>query len=261
MSFLTSKAEPSHLNNTLHHDRTLATGSRYNPISTMNQSSSFRSKASHPVHSSSNYNQEFEQFTSTSATSSSSSSSSKPILTYSMIPNNNSMTNELIPGSQQHLQLAAMSAMDGSEVLSFLNDAPSEVYHEEIHGDDLREGSMSYRSYQHQADHQHSLAELEKRRQQSMEAWLLSDDIVNYIEKYDSTYIDDVYGLPPVIENLIKEAKEELKEENNQEDAPLKAVHRLQMIRNHLMGVANGNKSVAVQQGLNMNNDDWASLF
>lgn len=256
MSFLTSKAEPSHLNNTLHHDRTLATGSRYNPVSAMNQSSSsFRSKTSNPVHTS-NYNQEFDQFTSTSF-----SSSSKPNVAYSMIPNNNSTTNELIPGSQRHLQLAAMSAMDGSEVLSFLNDAPSEVYHEEIHGDDLREGSMSYRSYQHQADHQHSLAELEKRRQQSMEAWLLSDDIVDYIEKYDSTYIDDVYGLPPMIENLIKEAKEELKEGNNQEDAPLKAVHRLQMIRNHLMGVANGNKSVAVQQGLSMKNEDWASLF
>lgn len=273
MSFLTSKAEPSHLNNTLHHDRTLATGSRYDPLSSSSyNTSSFRSKTSNQVHSS-NYNQEFDSFTS----GSSSASSSKPSLSSSFIPNsinnnnnnhNSSNNNELLsssnlplPGSNQHLQLASMSPMDGSEVLAFLNNAPSEVYHEEIHGDDLVEGSMSFSSYQHQADHQHSLAELEKVRQQQLEDWILSDDIMEYIEKYDSTYVDDVYGLPPIIEKLIKEAKEELKENDGAEDAPLKAVHRLQMIRNHLIGVANGNKSMAVQQGLKMNNDDWAALF
>ncbi|CAO3642649.1 unnamed protein product [Cunninghamella blakesleeana] len=258
--------EPSHLNNTLHHDRTLATGSRYNPNPSYN-TSSFRSKVNHQDYSSSYNNQEFDHFA-----SGSSSSSSKSLFTPTIIPNSvshhshqqNEALSEMnlpLPGSHQHLQLASMSAMDGAEVLAFLNNAPSEVYHEEIHGDDLIEGSMSYNSYQHQADHQHSLAELERVRQQKLEDWILSDDIMEYIEKYDSTYVNDIYGLPPIIEKLIKEAKEEIKEKNGIEDAPLKAVHRLQMIRNHLIGVSNGNKSMAVQQGLKMDNDDWAALF
>ncbi|KAI8093383.1 uncharacterized protein BX664DRAFT_329572 [Halteromyces radiatus] len=243
MSFLTTKAGPSHLNNSLHHDRTLATASQYN-TSSQRQSDLFRS-GEDKVH---DHNQEFDVFTGQS----SSSSSSKGLVS-------SRLSNEIgLHEQYEQLLLSSMSPMDGSEVVAFLN-GPTGLYDDEVYGDDLDPGSMSYQSYQHKVDHQHSLAEMESQRQRKMEEWILTDDIIAYIEKYDSTYVDDIYGLPPIIEKLIKEAKEELKQNSN--DGQQTAVNRLQMIRNHLIGQSQGNRTLAVQQGLQMKTEDWASLF
>ncbi|SAM02056.1 hypothetical protein [Absidia glauca] len=245
MSFLTAKAGPSNLNNTLHHDQTLATGSQYTPAEQSTSSASFRSRDNHTASQNHDQNQFFDSFTREP------SLSVRP-LSSSMLPEQPRMN---LP---QHLQLAASSPMDGSEVLAMLDESTG-VYDQEVHGDDLVAGSMSYQSYHHQSDHQHSIAEFEKQRQRQMEEWILTDDIIAYIEKQDSSYVDDVYGLPPMIANLVKEAKEELKQGDT--DGQQKAVSRLQMIREHLIGRSQGNRTLAFQQGLQMKESDWAALF
>ncbi|KAI8343658.1 hypothetical protein BC941DRAFT_411951 [Chlamydoabsidia padenii] len=246
MSFLTTKGEPSDLKTTFHHDRTLATGSQYSPAQQSTSSASFRSSNDHAPSQRNDHNQTFDSFTRTPNT--------VPLSLSSNLPP------QPLVNPSQHLQLAASSPMDGSQVLALLNES-SGAYDKEVHGDDLVAGSMSYQSYQHQSDHQHSLSEFEIQKRRAMEEWILTDDIIAYIEKHDSSYVDDVYGLPPVIANLVKEAKEELKQGGDGTDGQQKAINRLQMIRNHLIGRSRGNFTMAVQQGLQMKEDDWAALF
>ncbi|CAO3586918.1 unnamed protein product [Absidia cylindrospora] len=251
MSFLTAKAGPSHLNNTNHHDQTLASTSQYHPAQSSASSAPFRSGNDHAISQGQDQNHDFDHFTraqSFSKTPFDSSPSQLPLP---------SITDHSLH-QHSHLHLPAISPMDGSEVSAMFNDPSG---HDEVYSDDLVADSMSYRSYQHQSDHQHSVAELEKQRQRQMEEWILTDDIISYIEKHDSTYVDDIYGLPPVIAQLVKEAKEELNENGDGTDGQKKAVSRLQMIRDHLIGRSQGNRTLAVQQGLQMKSDDWASFF
>ncbi|ORZ17250.1 hypothetical protein BCR42DRAFT_414239 [Absidia repens] len=258
MSFLTAKSGPSQLNNTNHHDQTLAEASQYHPHQSSASSTLFRSGNDHSTSQGQNQNRDFEHFT--RAQSSSSSFGKTPFdlsqPPSSQLPPPSTAAHSLHQNSRLHLP--AISPMDGSEVSAIFNDPSG---HDEVYSDDLVAGSMSYRSYQHQSDHQHSLSELEKQRQRQMEEWILTDDIISYIEKHDSTYVDDIYGLPPVIAQLVKEAKEELNQNGDGTDGQKKAVSRLQMIRDHLIGRSQGNRTLAVQQGLQMKSDDWASFF
>ncbi|ORX49777.1 hypothetical protein DM01DRAFT_339174 [Hesseltinella vesiculosa] len=240
MSFFADKGGTSTLHNSSHLDQTLATGSHYTQSSSTSSYQGFRdtNKGKTPL----SLNQEFQQFSSSPIHASSSHLESlKPA-----------------PPPDPSVLASIISPLDGAEVFAFLDHGD---YEQEVNGDDLIEGSMSYRSYQHQADHQHSLAELALQRQRALETWMLSEDIVDYIDKSDSAYVDDVYGLPPVIQSLVKEAKEELNAGAPGEASTGRAVNRLRMIRDHLISRSQGDPRLAAQQTMSMSNDDWASMF
>ncbi|KAI8070385.1 hypothetical protein BC940DRAFT_295970 [Gongronella butleri] len=255
MSFLTAKGGATHAYNSNHFDQTLATGSQYTQdggapsssasASFRNASSSFKGKGALSI------DAEFQQFA-----SSSQHSPSMMGLPPQMAPTD-AIGSLAPPPAAASLELAhaAMSPHDGADVLAFLDHGD---YEQQVNGDDLIEGSMSYQSYQHQADRQNSLLELEKQRARSLEQWILSDDIVDYIQKTDSTYVDDVYALPPLVQSLLKEAKQDIKESKQ---IGSHAVSRLRMIREHLISRSNGNRARAAQTTAAMSNDEWASMF
>lgn len=143
-------------------------------------------------------------------------------------------------------------ANDGAEVLGFLSSAE---YTDAVHGDDLIQESNTYRSHRHQVDHEHSIAE------QHCHQWtelLAAEDIVAYLQELK--YTDDIYGAPPAIESLIKEAQQEIR----QEIPPASnhtAVSRLAMVRDHLLGHAQGQVEAAAKHAHEMKQDDWNQIF
>lgn len=149
--------------------------------------------------------------------------------------------------------------LDGAEVQAFLNSAD---YTDEIHGDDLVPTSQSFHSYRHEQDRQHSLAQQQLNQ---FEELLRAEDIVAYLQGL--RYTDEIYGAPPAIEALIKEAREEIVTAGTQEEPDASpqqrhsAVNRLAMVRNHLMGEAGGNVQAAARRAQEMNQDDWNQLF
>ncbi|KAI9017916.1 hypothetical protein CLU79DRAFT_720972 [Phycomyces nitens] len=138
---------------------------------------------------------------------------------------------------------------DGAEIAAFLN---SGMYNDEIHSDDLYSDSNTYGSYRHQSDHDHSIAE-KQIVQQNLARLLGAEDIVAYLS--ETRYSNDIYGLPPVVQALVKEAQEETL---NNDQKPRQAVERLQMIRDHFMGSAKGNADVAAQR---LQEQDWDKFF
>lgn len=161
------------------------------------------------------------------------------------------------PPAPPHIQLPSAPNVDGAEVQAFLNSAD---YTDEIHGDDLASNSHTYRSYRHEQDRQHSVAQQQLSR---FEELLRADDIVVYLQGL--SYTDDIYGAPPAIEDLIKEAREEVVSAGTTGEEPdaqqHRAVSRLTMVRNHLMGQAGGDIQVASRRAHEMSQDDWDRLF
>lgn len=144
---------------------------------------------------------------------------------------------------------------DGGDVAAFLG---STDYTDALHQDELHNPAKSYR---HQVDHAHSLAEQAKAKSQTQsspgfEDLLACEDIVAYLSEV--TYTDDVYGAPPQVASLIKEAQQELQ---NKKDHKHQAIARLQMVRQHLLGQAGGDAARAAQHSRSMRDDDWDQLF
>ncbi|ORY94419.1 hypothetical protein BCR43DRAFT_320041 [Syncephalastrum racemosum] len=140
---------------------------------------------------------------------------------------------------------------DGGDVAAFLG---STSYTDAVHQDELHNPSNSYR---HQVDHAHSLAEQAKAKTNpGFEDLLACEDIVAYLSEV--AYTDDIYGAPPQVASLIKEAQQEVQ---NKKDHKQQAITRLQMVRQHLLGQAGGDATRAAQQSRSMRDDDWDQLF
>ncbi|KAG0172759.1 hypothetical protein DFQ29_008263 [Apophysomyces sp. BC1021] len=154
-------------------------------------------------------------------------------------------------GSFEPVGNPAERVVDGADIQAFLNTT---AYTDELHGDDMDPTSSSYRSYRHQNDHEHSIAE--KERQNQLSHFFQVGDIVSYLQ--ESSYVDDIYGLPPALQSLVKEAQQEIQNDDGQN--PRKAVERLRMVRQHLVGRAQGNTVSAVQQATQMNDSEWDLL-
>lgn len=161
------------------------------------------------------------------------------------------------PSIIHHPPPAPPVATDGAEVLGFLSSAE---YTDAIHGDDLAQESQTYQSHRHQADHEHSVAE-HRRRHQWTEL-LAAEDIVAYLQELK--YTDDIYGAPPAIESLIKEAQQEVMDQPQTPAAAASnhtAVSRLAMVRDHLLGHAHGQVEAAAKHAHQMKQDDWDQIF
>jgi hypothetical protein len=158
--------------------------------------------------------------------------------------NSSPMTHQFSPIPTQDYD----TPFDGADVLNLLNSAS---YSDAVYSDDLNPDSTTYLSHRHQVDTQHGLAELQKLKQ--WKDFILSDDIVGYLEK--STYTEDIYGMP-IIGDLIQEAKEEIAQ-----DKPHKAVERLNMIRLHLVQNASGDAEKAAKYAASMKGDEWTKMF
>ncbi|KAI8148963.1 hypothetical protein BJV82DRAFT_663312 [Fennellomyces sp. T-0311] len=149
----------------------------------------------------------------------------------------------------------APSMNDGADIQAFLN---STAYTDELYGDDLAQTSVTYGSHRHQVDHAHAVAEQQRKHQ--WQDLLQAEDIVAYLQ--EMRYTDDIYGAPPAVEALIKEAQKEIAEPAaDTEQSRVTAVDRLAMVRNHLMGQAGGRVEEAVKQGQQMQQDDWEQIF
>ena len=236
--------------NTLRHDENIANSSQYRSTQSNAESSRFRSQQQEgqgPL------DQGFDTFTSQQQ------QVNNPLAFQSMhqqqqqqqIPR---FTNNL-PYQQQQQQLEH-HMNDGADIQAFLN---STAYSDEIYGDDLVPDSTAYISHRHQMDHQHSVAE-----QQRLNQWqglLEAEDIVAYLQ--EMRYTDDIYGAPPLVEQLIKEAQKEVTQDQDTptEQKRITAVHRLTMVRDHLMTEAHGNVNTAVQQSQQLQQDDWEQIF
>ncbi|KAI7863932.1 hypothetical protein BDF14DRAFT_1838716 [Spinellus fusiger] len=145
--------------------------------------------------------------------------------------------------------------MDGGEVQALLN---SSHFSDAVYSDDLYAESTTYTSYHHSLDHEHSLAEkMLSQQQKTLENLLSAEDIVAYLQ--DTRYTNDIHGLPPNVQSLIKEAREEVQQDHESSHKPRHAVHRLEMIRAHLMKSAQGNTKVAAQNALKEN--EWDHYF
>ncbi|KAI9261439.1 hypothetical protein BDA99DRAFT_560315 [Phascolomyces articulosus] len=148
---------------------------------------------------------------------------------------------------------------DGADIQAFLN---STAYSDEVYGDDLVPDSTAYLSHRHQVDHHHSMAE-----QQRLHQWqdlLQAEDIVAYLQ--EMRYTDDIYGAPPLVEELIKEAQKEVTQEDsyhqgNTDQNRTTAIQRLTMVRDHLMAEARGNVETAIKQSQQLQQDDWEQIF
>ncbi|KAL0080327.1 hypothetical protein J3Q64DRAFT_1759535 [Phycomyces blakesleeanus] len=229
---------------TIRHDETLGSSSRYTPATT-EQKQKFRSQ---PPELTGQTNDHFIR------------SEEQPELIFSNANVNPSIFSPLT--GHQHSQAASFLSRpiehpgDGAEIAAFLN---SGMYNDEIHSDDLYTDSNTYTSYRHQADHDHSVAEKEI-LEQNLARLLGADDIVAYLS--EARYSEDVYGLPPAVQALVKEAQKEVQEvQSDTQKAPRQAVERLQMIREHFMGRAKGNANVAAQQAHTLQEQDWDKFF
>ncbi|KAF7720900.1 hypothetical protein EC973_005788 [Apophysomyces ossiformis] len=218
------KAGPS-TQKSIRHDETLASTSRYTPSSSTSQGS-FRT---HHEPTTNSLDDHFESF------------------------GQSGTSGSFFPGNMlaEPLQNPTVHMADGAEVRAFLNTTN---YTDELHGEDMDIHSSSYRSYRHQYDHEHSIAE--KERQKQMSHFLEVEDIVAYLQ--ESRYVDDIYGLPPALQSVVKEAQQEVQNEDGH--GPKKAVERLRMIREHLIGRTQGSASSAAQQASQMNDSEWDVL-
>ncbi|KAG2219051.1 hypothetical protein INT45_008895 [Circinella minor] len=230
--------------NTLRHDENIANSSQYRPTQSNAESSRFRSQQQQQGQTP--LDQGFDTFTSQQREIN--NPLSFPSMHQQQAPR---LTNNL-PLQQQpehHIN-------DGADIQAFLN---SSAYSEEVYGDDLVPDSTTYISHRHQMDHQHSVAE-----QQRLNQWqglLEAEDIVAYLQ--EMRYTDDIYGAPPLVEQLIKEAQKEVtqEEDTSTEQKRITAVQRLTMVRDHLMTEARGNVNTAVKQSQQLQQDDWEQIF
>lgn len=229
----------SSASNSIRRDENIANTHQYRPHSEA-ESARFRSS-----HAAQGDNTGFDTFIQSSSSPSASSSSFPPIRESPII--------------HHHPPAAAappVAATDGAEVLGFLSSAE---YTDAIHGDDLAQESQTYQSHRHQADHEHSVAEHQRRHQWT--ELLAAADIVAYL--HELKYTDDIYGAPPAIESLIKEAQQEIMDHPPTQTPASNhtAVSRLAMVRDHLLGHAHGQVEAAARHAHEMKQDDWDQIF
>ncbi|KAI9497589.1 hypothetical protein BDB00DRAFT_582573 [Zychaea mexicana] len=233
---------------TLRQDENISNSSQYRSTSNAAESSRFRSQQQQSRQGRVD-DQAFDTF---GAPRQSQATSNNPVQFHSMQQPDPILLNRgLPPAPQEHTS-------DGAGIQAFLN---STAYTDELYGEDLVPDSNTYLSHRHQMDHQHSIAE--QQRQHQWQDLLQAEDIVAYLQ--EMRYTDDIYGAPPAVEALIKEAQKEVAEENqassNTEQNCGPAVQRLAMVRNHLMAEARGNVDAAVKQGQTLQQDDWEQIL
>ncbi|KAI9317988.1 hypothetical protein BX666DRAFT_1933648 [Dichotomocladium elegans] len=243
-----NKTGSSSGSSTIQRDESIANSNQYKtPESNETESSRFRSTPAAP----SSHDHAFDTFT--NSASHQSQHITRPFHD----------SRELSRQQQQHAPPAAplQQAADGADVLDLLGSAD---YADAVYGDDLLQDSSTYRSYHHQHDREHSLAEYQQQQQQRHE-WtelLATEDIVEYLRNVK--YTDDIYGAPPAVQALIREAQQEIAAATvpeNQHQRVNGAVARLTMVRDHLMGRAHGQVDLAAKQAQQLQDGDWDAIF
>ncbi|CAJ0905982.1 1910_t:CDS:2 [Entrophospora sp. SA101] len=113
---------------------------------------------------------------------------------------------------------------DGREIIEFLNsnNYTSEIYDNTVEEEEREIANIDANASSHSYNYK------------DVEGFLESEDILEYLKQ--TRYTDDVYGIPKFIKKLIKEARDEMLNDNDQNNPHQKtALERLKMIRDHLL--------------------------